>query len=175
MRKRQAWEETWDLQRREDAGEKVGPIPVPPKYTTADFRKQSWWQHRGKLDVPKERFILYPDAGRATDPTMLLGWAGWDHAQQALALILIIGERESEGCADESTLVPLVGGAGRAAAVGAAVARHDRPDDGGEPRRVRRRAATGPHDPARCDDGGPRRVAPAGVPPRPTKEGMTAR
>src|SRR5690606_28627271 len=58
MRKRAAWEETWDLQRREDAGEQVGPIPVPPKYTSADFRKASWWQARGKLDVAKERFIL---------------------------------------------------------------------------------------------------------------------
>ena len=35
--KRQVWERTWDLQRREDAGEDVGPIPVPPKYTSADF------------------------------------------------------------------------------------------------------------------------------------------
>src|SRR5690606_19312120 len=33
MRKRQAWERTWELQRREDAGEDVGTIPVPPKYT----------------------------------------------------------------------------------------------------------------------------------------------
>ena len=40
---------------------------------------------------------------------MLLGWAGWDHAQQALALILIMGERESEG-APESTLLPLAAG-----------------------------------------------------------------
>ncbi len=109
MRKRAAWEETWDLQRREDAGEQVGPIPVPPKYTSADFRKASWWQARGKLDVPKERFILYPDAGRATDPTALLGWAGWDHAQQALALNIIIGAREEEGVDDEQ-LVPLVAG-----------------------------------------------------------------
>ncbi|SOC53722.1 BREX-2 system adenine-specific DNA-methyltransferase PglX [Ornithinimicrobium cerasi] len=109
LRKRAAWEETWDLQRREDAGEKVGPIPVPPKYTNADFRKASWWQARGKLDVPKERFILYPDAGRATDPTALLGWAGWDHAQQALALNIIIGEREAEGM-DDTRLVPLVAG-----------------------------------------------------------------
>ena len=109
MRKRAAWEETWDLQRREDAGEQVGPIPVPPKYTSGDFRKASWWQARGKLDVPKERFILYPDAGRATDPTALLGWAGWDHAQQALALNIIIGAREAEGVDDEQ-LVPLVAG-----------------------------------------------------------------
>ena len=39
LRKREAWEHTWDLQRREDAGEQVGPIPVPPKYTSADFKK----------------------------------------------------------------------------------------------------------------------------------------
>ncbi|GAA0506732.1 DNA methylase [Paractinoplanes deccanensis] len=109
LRKREAWEHTWELQRREDKGEKVGEIPVPPKYTTADFRKQSWWQHRGKLDVPKERFILYPDAGRETDPTQLLGWAGWDHAQQALALNVVIAEREAEGWTDDR-LVPLVAG-----------------------------------------------------------------
>jgi hypothetical protein len=40
LRKREAWEHTWDLQRREDQGKEVGEIPVPPKYTTADFRKQ---------------------------------------------------------------------------------------------------------------------------------------
>jgi hypothetical protein len=109
LRKREAWEQTWALQRREDAGEKVGPIAVPPKYTSADFRKNSYWQARGKLDVPKERFILYPDAGRETDPTPLLGWAGWDHAQQSLALSLIIGDREKDGWADDR-LVPLVAG-----------------------------------------------------------------
>jgi hypothetical protein len=109
LRKREAWEETWALQRREDAGEQVGTIPVPPKYTSADFRKQSYWQHRGKLDVPKERFIGYPDAGRETDPTPLLGWAGWDHAQQSLALSLVIAAREADGW-DDSRLVPLVAG-----------------------------------------------------------------
>jgi hypothetical protein len=109
LRKREAWEKTWTLQRREDAGAKIGPIEVPPKYTSADFRKNSYWQARGKLDVPKERFILYPDAGRETDPTPLVGWAGWDHAQQALALSLIIGEREKDGWGDDR-LEPLVAG-----------------------------------------------------------------
>jgi hypothetical protein len=109
LRKREAWEETWRLQRLEDDRENVGTIAVPPKYTSADFRKNSYWQARGKLDVPKERFILYPDAGRETDPTPLLGWAGWDHAEQSLALSLIIGERERDGWADER-LVPLVAG-----------------------------------------------------------------
>jgi hypothetical protein len=109
LRKREAWEETWRLQRREDAGEKVGVIAVPPKYTSADFRKNSYWQARGKLDVLKERFILYPEAGRETDPTALLGWAGWDHAKQSLALSLIIRDREKDGWDDER-LVPLVAG-----------------------------------------------------------------
>ena len=109
LRKREAWEETWELQRREDNGEDVGKIPVPPKYATADFRKASWWQARGKLDVPKERFILYPEAGRSTDPTLLLGWAGWDYAQQFLVLATIMDERISEG-ADDGQLVPLAAG-----------------------------------------------------------------
>jgi hypothetical protein len=109
LRKREAWEETWALQRREDAGENVGTIPVPPKYAPADFRKTSYWQARGKLDVPKERFILYPDAGRETDPTALLGWAGWDHAQQSLALSVIITDREKDGWPDDR-LIPLVAG-----------------------------------------------------------------
>ncbi|EUA08690.1 putative dNA methylase [Mycobacterium xenopi 4042] len=96
--KRAAWEHTWALQRREDAGEKIdAPIPVPPKYTSADFAKPSYWSHRGKLDVPKERFISYPNAGRESDTTELLGWAGWDHADQALALAALISQRIEDG------------------------------------------------------------------------------
>jgi hypothetical protein len=108
LRKRESWEETWALQRREDTGEKI-EIDVPPKYTSADFAKPSYWKHRGKLDAPKERFILYPDASRDGDGTQLLGWAGWDHAEQALALASIINDREQEGWPDER-LVPLIAG-----------------------------------------------------------------
>lgn len=108
--KRGAWEDTWTLQRREDAGEKLDtPIPVPPKYKPADFAKGSYWSHRGKLDVPKERFISYPNAGRDTDATELLGWAGWDHADQALALASLISQRIDEGW-DTPKLVPLLAG-----------------------------------------------------------------
>lgn len=128
LRKFVDWQRTWELQRQEDAmrpaqdaaeAEKKGAnaradkfaatIPVPPKYTSTDFRKSSYWSARGKLDVPKERFIVYPGAGRATDPTALLGWAGWDHAQQSLALATIIAAREADGASDE-VLVPLVAG-----------------------------------------------------------------
>lgn len=109
LRKFRAWQHTWELQRRQDAGEDVGHIPAPPTYSQADTRKATWWKHRGKLDVPKERFILYPDAGREGDPTLLLGWAGWDHAQQALALNRIMDERLAEDASAER-LVPLVAG-----------------------------------------------------------------
>lgn len=119
LRKRAAWEHTWDLQRREDAGTYSpssrdrggdGPIPVPPRYAVGDFTRTEYWSHRGKLDVPKERFIFYPNAGRETDPTSVLGWAGWDHAQQALALAVLIQDRQDlDGWSDEQ-LVPLVAG-----------------------------------------------------------------
>ncbi|OLL18357.1 MULTISPECIES: BREX-2 system adenine-specific DNA-methyltransferase PglX [unclassified Rhodococcus (in: high G+C Gram-positive bacteria)] len=110
LRKRAEWDRVWDLQRDEDAGLiKATDIPVPPKYTSTDFLKSSYWSHRGKLDVPKERFIAYPDAGRDTDPTPLLGWAGWNHAQQGLALATIYALRESEGTA-LTALVPVVAG-----------------------------------------------------------------
>ncbi|MFC0315122.1 BREX-2 system adenine-specific DNA-methyltransferase PglX [Gordonia phosphorivorans] len=110
LRKRAEWERIWDLQRDEDAGLiQATDIPVPPKYTGTDFAKPSYWSHRGKLDVPKERFISYPGAGRATDPTPLLGWAGWNHAQQGLALALIYALREQEGVPLHE-LIPVVAG-----------------------------------------------------------------
>ena len=112
MRKRAEWESVWEAQRAEDAGTrdpKTDPIPVPPKYTGADFIKQSYWSHRGKLDVPKERFISYPGAGRLTDPSMLLGWAGWNHAEQGLALGRIFTDREAE-TGDPQVLTPLIAG-----------------------------------------------------------------
>jgi hypothetical protein len=107
---RAAWEHTWELQRREDQGEKLEqPIAVPPKYKSTDFVKQSYWSRRGKLDVPKERFISYPGAGRDSDPTELLGWAGWDHAEQALALAELIGARVDDGW-EADKLTPMLAG-----------------------------------------------------------------
>jgi Domain of unknown function (DUF7008) len=83
--KRKLWEETWALQRREDAGEKL-EIPVPPKYEKGDFATDTGWKLRGKLDVPKERWVSYPHLERNGDSSLLIGWAGYDHAQQAIAL-----------------------------------------------------------------------------------------
>ena len=70
----------------EDKAREIGTIPVPPKYTSGDFKKSHWWKLCGKLDVPKERWIVYPGAERDGDPSPVIAWAGWDHLQQAKAL-----------------------------------------------------------------------------------------
>jgi hypothetical protein len=107
-RVRRQWEQTWDLQRQEDAGKKPGDISVPPKFKQGDFRDLAFWHNRGKLDVPKERFISYPWCSR--DGTPLLGWAGWDHLQQAQALAAYISERRELDNWDASRLAPLLAG-----------------------------------------------------------------
>ncbi|MGS2618287.1 BREX-2 system adenine-specific DNA-methyltransferase PglX [Micromonospora sp. LZ34] len=109
LRKRAQWERTWTLQRREDAGEKV-EIEVPPKYTSADFARPSYWRARGKLDVPKERFISYPQAGRDSDGSELLGWAGWDHLKQAQALATVYLDRKTQEAWPAERLLPLLAG-----------------------------------------------------------------
>lgn len=134
MRVRAAWERTWELQHAEDAIDalrdlpeddphrltpekaasrkqvEVGPVPVPPKYTSKDFRKSSYWQHRGKLDVPKERFILYPGCERAADPSPVIGWAGWNHLERAQALAHYLTRMRQEEQWGAERLTPLLAG-----------------------------------------------------------------
>ncbi|WP_067804311.1 BREX-2 system adenine-specific DNA-methyltransferase PglX [Nocardia beijingensis] len=97
LKKRKDWEHVWDMQRQEDAmpdGHEKNKfrdsIPVPPKYTSTDFLRTSFWQARGKLDVPKERFISYGSTNVATPE--LYGWAGWDHREQAMAIAIYLAE-----------------------------------------------------------------------------------
>ncbi len=109
LRKREVWERTWDLQRQQDAGKAVGEIPVPPKYVSADFLKTDFWRLRGKLDVPKERWISYPHCSTDSDPTLVVGWAGWNHLEQATALIAYYDARKREGW-EAKRLTPLLAG-----------------------------------------------------------------
>ncbi|MFD5140318.1 BREX-2 system adenine-specific DNA-methyltransferase PglX [Streptomyces sp. NPDC058378] len=112
LRKREQWEHVWDQQREEDqTGERLD-IKVPPKYTGADFLKHSYWSNRGKLDVPKERFVSYPGASTDNDPSLLLGWAGWNHRDQAEALVNLLVDRSSvDGWSmDDPRFVPLLAG-----------------------------------------------------------------
>ncbi len=133
MRKRAEWERVWALQRREDAIDalallpeedprqitaeqaeqrkrsEVGTIAVPPRYAKTDFRADTSWRLRGKLDVPKERFTLYAGAERGAGGATL-GWAGWDELQKATALAARIVELQSEEAADQDRLAPLLAG-----------------------------------------------------------------
>ncbi len=134
LRKRKVWEQVWDLQRAEDAidarvelpedhperiseeeadelkDKEVGKIPVPPKYATKDFLPGPSWRLRGKLDVPKERWISYPYCSREADPSLVIGWAGWNYLQQAQALAAYyVKMKEEEGWTAER-LMPLLAG-----------------------------------------------------------------
>jgi hypothetical protein len=136
LRKRRDWEHIWDLQRKEDAieaevrrqraevkdeaelqkliraaqKEKLGDTPVPPKYAGGDFKKSVWWSLRGKLDVPKERWVQYPGAERTEDPSPVIAWAGWDHAQQARALAEYYLEAKQNYAFPPEKLKPLLAG-----------------------------------------------------------------
>ena len=167
LRKRAQWEDTWTLQRREDAIDvdiltnfapvwraeleaearaefklprgsdltaeaidfverklnnqikrhqrerkaiEVGAIPVPPKYKKEDFQKTAFWDLRGGLDVPKERWVSYPGCERGADGSLPIAWAGWDHLQQATALAAYYLEvKENEGW-EAARLQPLLAG-----------------------------------------------------------------
>ena len=109
LRKREIWERTWDLQRQQDAGKYSNEIPVPPKYATADFLKSDFFRLRGKLDVSKERWISYSHCSTDSDPTMVVGWAGWNHLQQATAIVAYYDARKREGWTAER-LKPLLAG-----------------------------------------------------------------
>ena len=110
-KKRAEWERTWELQRAEDRGEDVGRIAVPPKYGQSDFLRPSYWKQRGKLDVPKERFTSVIGAERdasSGDSTMVLAWAGFDHAQLAQAIATLLFQRQTNDGWTGEQLLPLI-------------------------------------------------------------------
>jgi len=132
LRKRTEWEHTWTLQRQEDAIDartqlptdhpdhlsllqakdlktrEIGTIPVPPKYTSADFLKSHYWRLRGKLDVPKERWVSFPHC-EGNDGKMAIAWAGYDHLQLTQALSdYYINIKENLGGSEDPRLVPIL-------------------------------------------------------------------
>ncbi len=81
LRKLRTWQEVWALQDREDAGEKV-KIPLPPQFAKGDFCDDRYFGVRGKLNVPRERFVLYADVFPAR-----YGWNGWRDRARAMAQV----------------------------------------------------------------------------------------
>jgi hypothetical protein len=87
----------------------IGDIPVPPKYTSADFLSSHVWRLRGKLDVPKERWVSFPHC-EGEDGTLVIAWAGYDQLQLARA----IAERYEQAKEHEGhKLVPLLAAIGQ--------------------------------------------------------------
>jgi hypothetical protein len=135
LRKREQWEETWELQRAEDVIDartklpqdnpqhlteqdatdikrrEVGDIPVPPKYKSSDFISSGgarYWSLRGKLDVPKERWVSFPYC-EGEDGTLMIAWAGYNHLQLARAIsTYYVDVQERLGGRDDPRLVPLL-------------------------------------------------------------------
>ncbi len=81
MRKLRQWQAVWDRQEREDAGEEV-TIPKPPEFGKGDFQRPRFFQIRGKLNVPRERFIVFAEL---LPPRY--GWNGWRDMNRALAQV----------------------------------------------------------------------------------------
>ena len=131
LRKRVEWEKTWELQReddrltqrREDAKKRdeenlsdfapLREIPVPPKYKSSDFISTGgarYWHLRGKLDVPKERWVSFPHC-EGPDGTLMIAWAGYDHLQLARAISAhYVDVQERLGGRDDPRLEPLLSG-----------------------------------------------------------------
>ncbi len=89
LRKKDTWKKTWALQDLEDAnlplvdpdtGKLLAEIPLPDKYKRGDFAVSSYYSIRGKLDVPRERFILFADL-----VPQQYGWNGWRDRERAAA------------------------------------------------------------------------------------------
>ena len=59
--------------------------------------------------MPKERWISYPHCQSVSDPTLVVGWAGWNHLEQATALVTYYDARKREGW-DAKRLTPLLAG-----------------------------------------------------------------
>jgi hypothetical protein len=108
LRKYSQWERTWHLQREEDETGRHLQIPVPPKYAPADFTKHAYWKQRRKFDIPNERFISYPFTAR--DGELIIGWAGWNHAERARVLINLIERHKRSGDNDNQFIMPLLAG-----------------------------------------------------------------
>jgi hypothetical protein len=99
-----------EIQTKEQEWKAFGrSIVVPPKYASADFQKTDYWRLRGKLDVPKERWVSYPHCQTESDPSLVIGWAGWNHLEQATALVGYYDVRKREGW-DARRLTPLLAG-----------------------------------------------------------------
>ena len=99
---------------------------VPPEVRVRDFLSSTFWGPRGSWMCPRSASSATRALSANADPTLVIGWAGWDHLQQAKALAAYyVRMKEQEGWAPER-LQPLLGGPARTGPVAEAVAQRSR-------------------------------------------------
>lgn len=89
LEKWRQWQKTWELQSLEDKGrplvdpdtqQTLREIPLPPRFERPDFQKAEYFSLRGKLNVPRERFIAFTELRQPH-----FGWNGWRDVARAQA------------------------------------------------------------------------------------------
>jgi len=77
---------------------------ITPRFSRKDFSDGTAWRLRGKLNIPRERFIHYAEfdhTRRGTDAPDTggpwFGWAGWDAAGRADALAFLLDRANRAG------------------------------------------------------------------------------
>jgi hypothetical protein len=103
--KRQVWERTWDFQRGRRRGHRADPGAA--QYTRPTSSADNW--RLRALDAP-ESGPSAPHCGRDGDPSLVVGWAGWDHRQQASALASYYDRMKTREGWPAERLVPLLAG-----------------------------------------------------------------
>lgn len=66
----------------DDPSKVIDTIPLPRKFDKGDFVRAEFFSIRGKLNVPRERFILFADL-----VPNRYGWNGWRNGERALAQV----------------------------------------------------------------------------------------
>ncbi|MBW8792784.1 MAG: hypothetical protein JF597_04100 [Streptomyces sp.] len=109
--KRRRWEELWEAQRRDDGQGQVDgevPHPVPPRFTSADFLRPSYWRRRGKYDMPSERFVSFASSASPLSLTTTIGWAGWSAHERALAVLDLLDAESHAHTHRPASALPLL-------------------------------------------------------------------
>ena len=68
-------------------------------FKAGDFARNIYWKVRGKLNIPRERYIEYREMGTAGNGTYY-GWAGWGAVDRAKALAYLLQQAMSRGLTD---------------------------------------------------------------------------
>ncbi|MER7822162.1 BREX-2 system adenine-specific DNA-methyltransferase PglX [Streptomyces sp. NPDC096097] len=108
LKKQYHWTALWDGQRREEATQANLSVPLPPRFTSSDFLKPSYWRQRGKFDVPNERFTSYLPPFSALAATTVIGWAGWEAEERAQALFDLLGSSMPALTGNPESALPLL-------------------------------------------------------------------